>query len=336
VRYFVHTPDGHLLYTVEASTGERHFYHFDEAGNSIALTDMQGSVAAAYAYTPFGEVLSSSGSVENAFTFGGRYGVQAEGRTGLYYMRARFYDAATARFVSRDPLQSFSPELLNPYQYALGNPLMVGDPTGLKPFDLPPSPQAPSPLRPQSEFSSREDFLKHYDEWSDQMDRWLKEVQERDRLIDELRKRHQEEFLKKWREGWEEYGRAVAESNAIILRQELLARGHSVTLQTVRLLQQDEGITSVEEFEDYLARGRAAAMAVHNQAMAAVGFAVQAHLASRREAAKPCPVPVSSGGLLNDSWVPGPEDVRLLRQERDEIKAGLGAIYRFFDFQWLR
>jgi len=70
-RYFVHTPDGVLLYSVEASDGERRFYHFDEAGNTIAVTSMAGAVLAAYAYSPYGAILASSGSGDDMFTFGG-------------------------------------------------------------------------------------------------------------------------------------------------------------------------------------------------------------------------------------------------------------------------
>lgn len=53
--------------------------------------------------------------------------------SGLYYLRARRYDPASGRVLSRDPLAS-EPETyqaLNAFGYAAGNPLRNMDPTGL-------------------------------------------------------------------------------------------------------------------------------------------------------------------------------------------------------------
>jgi len=71
------------------------------------------------------------GISENPFTFGGQWGVMQEPGTSLYYMRFRYYDSASARFLSRDPIRSRSPFRVNPYQYARENPVSYGDPTGL-------------------------------------------------------------------------------------------------------------------------------------------------------------------------------------------------------------
>jgi hypothetical protein len=50
-------------------------------------------------------------------------------------MRARYYDATTARFLSREPLWPMldDPMMLNPYQYALSNPIHFVDYTGREP-----------------------------------------------------------------------------------------------------------------------------------------------------------------------------------------------------------
>jgi RHS repeat-associated protein len=146
VRYYVYMPGGALLYSVEAADGKRHFYHFDEAGSTLFLTDDGGSVSDSYGVTPYGETITASGSTPNPFTFLGAYGVMQEGTTGLYYMRARYYDSTTARFLSPDPVLSLDPGGVNPYQYALANPLLLSDPLGLtpgagSPCDVP----APSP-----------------------------------------------------------------------------------------------------------------------------------------------------------------------------------------------
>ncbi len=52
---------------------------------------------------------------------------------GLVYLRARYYDPAIGRFVSRDPWPGnvFSPQSLTPYQYVLNSPTNYTDPFGL-------------------------------------------------------------------------------------------------------------------------------------------------------------------------------------------------------------
>ena len=59
--------------------------------------DNAGAVVASYAYTPFGELIASSGSLDNPFTWQGEQGVMTEGN-GLYYMRSRYYDSSMGRF----------------------------------------------------------------------------------------------------------------------------------------------------------------------------------------------------------------------------------------------
>jgi hypothetical protein len=48
-------------------------------------------------------------------------------------MRARFYDASGARFLSPDPVRLLDPRAINPYQYALANPVRFADPRGTTP-----------------------------------------------------------------------------------------------------------------------------------------------------------------------------------------------------------
>src|SRR5260370_28329805 len=117
---------------MEAADNTRHFYHFDETGSTSFLTDDSGAVTDSYAITPYGETVIQPGSTANPFTFQGRFGVMQEGATGLFYMRARYYDSVTARFLSRDPLAALDPRELNPYQFALDNPMGFIHPAGLQ------------------------------------------------------------------------------------------------------------------------------------------------------------------------------------------------------------
>ncbi len=134
-RYYVWTPGGKLLYMIDPQdSNEAYFYHFDRTGSTLALTDSGGAVTDKYAYTPYGTLLQHDGANDQPFTFVGSAGVRQEGESGtLYQMRARYYDATTASFLSREPLWPLigDPQQLNPYQYGLQQPINNVDPTGL-------------------------------------------------------------------------------------------------------------------------------------------------------------------------------------------------------------
>ena len=131
-RYFIRMPGGELLYSISASSDARSFYHFDEMGNTVFVSNDAGAVIGSYAYSPFGVLSASTGGLDNPFTWQGETGAMDEG-DGLYYIRARYYDAGSARFISRDPVQYVDPLKINPYQYALNNPLKYIDVTGRTP-----------------------------------------------------------------------------------------------------------------------------------------------------------------------------------------------------------
>jgi YD repeat-containing protein len=62
--FYVHTPDGRLLYRVSPA-GDHQYYHFDELGNTVFMTDDAGTVIQTYAIAPHGEVFDFSGHVQN-------------------------------------------------------------------------------------------------------------------------------------------------------------------------------------------------------------------------------------------------------------------------------
>ena len=59
-------------------------------------------------------------------------GEQYDSDLGLYYLRARYYNPATGRFLSRDPLDGdpTDPQSLHKYLYAGGDPVNRIDPSG--------------------------------------------------------------------------------------------------------------------------------------------------------------------------------------------------------------
>ena len=137
-RCYVYGPDGGLLYAVETpqSSPEVRFFHFNHLGSTLFLTDGAGEVTDRYVYAPYGGVLRHQGPSTQPFTFVGEAGVVQEGSSGLYGMRARWYDASTGRFLTRDPLwpDLTDPRSLSPYTYAAGNPVSLSDPSGLAPI----------------------------------------------------------------------------------------------------------------------------------------------------------------------------------------------------------
>jgi RHS repeat-associated protein len=119
--------NGDLLVARIGPGGDR-FYHFDRMGNTRFVTDDAGAVTAAYRYDPFGRVVVSDGETEaERFTFAGRFGVLDEGG-GLYFMRNRYYDGSTGRFLQPDPIGVFGGA--NLYAYVGGNPVNQVDPSG--------------------------------------------------------------------------------------------------------------------------------------------------------------------------------------------------------------
>jgi RHS repeat-associated protein len=116
------------------AAGNPVYYLTDAIGSTIGLVDGNGQEVAEFQYDSFGNLRSGSGALPG--NLGGDFRFQGQwldGATGLYHMRARYYDPQTGRFVSRDPvdLLEMEPESGNLYQFAYGNPHVYSDPTGM-------------------------------------------------------------------------------------------------------------------------------------------------------------------------------------------------------------
>jgi len=108
------------------------FYHFDAQHNTVLLTDQDTVLKDFYTYDPFGAILSHSGTATQPFTFLGEYGVELES-PGVYYARARYYDAINGRFISKDAYDCDlnNPQTINRYVYSVNRPISIFDYTGL-------------------------------------------------------------------------------------------------------------------------------------------------------------------------------------------------------------
>ncbi|MFB0533650.1 MAG: RHS repeat-associated core domain-containing protein, partial [Anaerolineae bacterium] len=99
----------------------------DGLGSVRHLTDPLGQVVQSYNFSPFGVPLGASGGDPYGFT-----GEHWDAATGLLYLRARWYDPATGRFLTRDPFPGLAmlPTTQHPYVYVGNNPVNLVDPSG--------------------------------------------------------------------------------------------------------------------------------------------------------------------------------------------------------------
>jgi RHS repeat-associated protein len=71
----------------------------DVQGSTRLLTDVAGNVTDTYSYDAFGDLSAQSGTTENSYLYTGQ---QFDEATGLYSLRARYYNPTVGRFISRD------------------------------------------------------------------------------------------------------------------------------------------------------------------------------------------------------------------------------------------
>lgn len=105
------------------SANEDLYYTTDHLGSTIALTNDLGEMVEGIGYDSFG---NSTGSSLTRYTYTGR---EFDADTGLYYYRARWYDAQVGRFISEDPLALSGG--INLYTYVKNDPVRFIDPSGL-------------------------------------------------------------------------------------------------------------------------------------------------------------------------------------------------------------
>jgi RHS repeat-associated protein len=120
---------GNLNSVMVAITGppSYEYFHADQLGSTRLLTDGAGNVRASLGYDPYGNQTAITGVSRTELTFAGYY---RDDESGLFYLQARYYDAATAQFLSRDPAVGLT---RSPYAYVGSNPLNSTDPSGLGP-----------------------------------------------------------------------------------------------------------------------------------------------------------------------------------------------------------
>ncbi|WP_078429744.1 choice-of-anchor L domain-containing protein [Alkalihalobacterium alkalinitrilicum] len=106
-------------------------YHQDYRGSTTAITDEEATVVARYMYDPFGNIIAKEGNVDQPYLYTGQYGVETD-HNGLLFMRARYYQPETQRFLNEDIVKGsvLLGQSYNRYAYSRNNPVMFVDPDG--------------------------------------------------------------------------------------------------------------------------------------------------------------------------------------------------------------
>ncbi len=116
--------------------GKISYYRNDEKNSVTEILDGAGKVQASIQYDEYGvmlnpEAVGTNGNIfsENLFSYTGHVYDES---TGLYYAKARYYDAKIGRFISEDSYRGEQSESvrLNLYIYVMNNPIRYIDPTG--------------------------------------------------------------------------------------------------------------------------------------------------------------------------------------------------------------
>jgi RHS repeat-associated protein len=110
------------------------FYGYDGGGNVRQLTNTAGAATDTYDYDAFGNKINSTGTTPNNYLYRGE---QYDPDLGLYYLRARYYNPLSGRFMSRDPWKGFQFDVktLHKYLYVGSNPVNYVDPRGRDLFE---------------------------------------------------------------------------------------------------------------------------------------------------------------------------------------------------------
>ncbi len=106
------------------------FYHYDEAGNVILITDKNGGLIKHFEQDAWGNDLNGSFSTTQNIRQH-QTGKYLDEATGLYFFGARWYDPNIGRFISVSPLSPLGEE---EYVYCSENPVNSFDVKGLSIF----------------------------------------------------------------------------------------------------------------------------------------------------------------------------------------------------------
>jgi len=140
VKFFLISAALILAFAGFAGAEEVIFYHTDQVGTPLAMSDAAGQKVWEADYKPFGEEFAVDASRENDKRFVGN---EKDEETGLNYFGARYLSVGVGRFLAPDPVRVvnsrsgdinysflYMPQRHNLYGYSLNNPYKYIDPDG--------------------------------------------------------------------------------------------------------------------------------------------------------------------------------------------------------------
>ncbi len=106
-----------------------YYYLTNGHGDVVQILNENGNIVNSYNYDEWGNILNQTEQISNPIKYAGEY---YDEESGLYYLRARYYDPIIGRFTSRDSYEGgiSNPLSLNLYAYCVNNPLIYIDPSG--------------------------------------------------------------------------------------------------------------------------------------------------------------------------------------------------------------
>ena len=130
-----HVAEGQAATGQDPYADDYFFYRYDVRSSVTNIVDGTGAVVKSYDYDEFGVTTSTGDSFFNEVTFTG----SVADASGLLYMNARYYNPATARFLSQDSYTGSAsvPWTQHLYAYCNNNPVNMVDPTGHAPVRQP-------------------------------------------------------------------------------------------------------------------------------------------------------------------------------------------------------
>jgi RHS repeat-associated protein len=111
-------------FTHDGETVTAAYLLYDGHGDVVSVRNETLDEIANYEYDIYGEEKTSTGVYDSPIRYTGQY---YDAETGMYYLRARYYDPSIRRFISEDPAHDGR----NWYAYCNGNPIKYWDPSGL-------------------------------------------------------------------------------------------------------------------------------------------------------------------------------------------------------------
>lgn len=107
--------------------GKKYYLHYDQVGSLRVVSDANHEIVKKIDYDTYGNILEEN-SVELKVPFGFAGGLY-DGDTKLTRFGHRDYDAYTGKWTAKDPI-GFSAGDINLYNYVLGDPVNLVDPSG--------------------------------------------------------------------------------------------------------------------------------------------------------------------------------------------------------------